>query len=194
MHKLDLTAPQPLVDQPQTTIESIETAVDDLPSESNNRAFVPGHPMKKKNAVIGFCCAAIVAGVATGYGSYRLYGRTGSSTPGSTTNSAVISQIAGENVSAGEVFGSADDTAFKDQAEGYLEAGVINGEGSHKLLRPGGVSQTVYLTSSVTDLDKLVGMEVKIWGETFKAQRAGWLMDVGRVEVVKVQGSAPSEK
>jgi hypothetical protein len=34
-------------------------------------------------------------------------------------------------------------------------------------------------------------MEVKIWGETFKGQQAGWLMDVGRVEVIEVEGEQP---
>jgi len=37
-------------------------------------------------------------------------------------------------------------------------------------------------------------MEVKIWGETFKAQKAGWLMDVGRVEIVNPDGEAPLEE
>jgi hypothetical protein len=33
------------------------------------------------------------------------------------------------------------------------------------------------------DLDSFVGMDVKVWGITFQAEIAGWLMDVGRVEV-----------
>jgi hypothetical protein len=37
-------------------------------------------------------------------------------------------------------------------------------------------------------------MIVKVWGETNKAQKAGWLMDVGRVQVVNPQGEAPAEK
>jgi hypothetical protein len=97
-------------------------------------------------------------------------------------------------VKNGEVFGLPDTETFKDSAEGYLEEGGLEGEGSHHLLRAGGASQTVYLTSSVTDLDKFKGMQVKIWGETFKAQHAGWLMDVGRVQVVATQGNKPAEK
>lgn len=31
-----------------------------------------------------------------------------------------------------------------------------------------------------------------IWGETFKGQKAGWLMDVGRVEVVNTSATKPS--
>ena len=66
-------------------------------------------------------------------------------------------------------------------------------EGSHVLLRPGGASQTVHLTSSVTDLEKFVGMQVRVWGETFRGRSAGWLMDVGRVEVIKTVGTAPEK-
>ena len=73
---------------------------------------------------------------------------------------------------------------LRDSAEGTLEGGGIDGEGTHKLIRPGGVSQTVYLTSSLLDLEQYVGKKVKVWGETFAAKKAGWLMDVGKVEVV----------
>ena len=34
-------------------------------------------------------------------------------------------------------------------------------------------------------------MEVQIWGETFKGQKAGWLMDVGRIKVIEVEGESP---
>jgi hypothetical protein len=132
-----------------------------------------------------------LAGILTGFGAYRLQNKGGMTL---TSGASPISQVAGNNVKAGDVFGSSDTETFKDSAQGYLEKGGLDGEGSHKLLRPGGDSQTVYLTSSVTDLDKLSGMEVKVWGETFKAQKAGWLMDVGRVEVVNPQGQAPSEE
>ena len=79
----------------------------------------------------------------------------------------------------------ADEKSFTDSAEGSLTAGGIDGEGSHHLVRPGGDSQNVYLTSSIIDLDQFVGHSVKIWGETFQAQQAGWLMDVGRLQVLE---------
>lgn len=75
---------------------------------------------------------------------------------------------------------------FKDEAEGVLQKNdskVIT-EGTHKLIR-GDESQTVYLTSSVLDLDKYVGNKVKVWGETNKGQKAAWLMDVGKIEKVQ---------
>lgn len=83
-----------------------------------------------------------------------------------------------------KMVGSTDVATFRDQAEGVLEKGGINGEGTHKLIRPGGESQTAYLTSSVINLDDYLGKKVRVWGETFAAQKAGWLMDVGRVEVL----------
>ncbi len=78
------------------------------------------------------------------------------------------------------------DANFKDTAEGKIEVNDNSGgsEGSHILLRPGGASQTAYLTSSVVDLNQFVGKCVQVWGETFAAQKAGWLMDVGRVKLL----------
>jgi hypothetical protein len=83
----------------------------------------------------------------------------------------------------GIVVGSTDTKTFKDCAMGELikNDGKITTEGSHKLLREGGESQSVYLTSSVVDLDQFIQKNVQVCGETNKAQKAGWLMDVGRV-------------
>jgi len=97
---------------------------------------------------------------------------------------AISRNIGDKAITKGMVVGVSDEKTFKDLAEGKLEKGGIDGEGSHHLTRPGGDSQTVYLTSSLIDLDKFVGRKVKIWGETFSAKKAGWLMDVGRLEVL----------
>lgn len=64
-----------------------------------------------------------------------------------------------------------------------MVAGGVDGEGTHHLVRPGGDSQNVYLTSSVVDLNQFVGKTVKVFGQTFATQTAGWFMDVGRVEL-----------
>lgn len=85
----------------------------------------------------------------------------------------------------GTVVGSNDLKTFKDTTEGVLEKGGIDGEGQFHLRRPGGESQNVYLTSSVVDLSKFISRKIKVWGETQKAQKAGWLMDAGRVEVLE---------
>jgi hypothetical protein len=132
---------------------------------------------------------AILAGVGTGFGSYKL---SASQSPSTAETTSV--QPEASSVKKGDIFGHADVNEFKDSALGYLEVGGLEGEGSHRLLRPGGISQTVYLTSSVTDLNELAGMDVKIWGETYKGQKAGWLMDVGRIEVLDPKGHTPTEE
>ena len=77
---------------------------------------------------------------------------------------------------------------FRDEAEGTIEKNDDldkYAQGTHKLLRPGGESQTAYLTSSVLDLDEYNGKKVKVFGETFGSSQVGWLMDVGKVEVIE---------
>ena len=76
---------------------------------------------------------------------------------------------------------------FRDEAEGTIEKNDKldkYAQGTHMLIRPGGESQTAYLTSSVLDLDEYVGKKVKVFGETFGSSQVGWLMDVGKVEVI----------
>ena len=89
------------------------------------------------------------------------------------------------SVSKGAVVGSDDTKTFKDQAGGVMKIGGADGEGTYHLVRPGGDSQNVYLTSSIVDLSLFVDKKVKVWGQTQKAKVAGWLMDVGRVEVLE---------
>lgn len=104
---------------------------------------------------------------------------------------AISSTAPADGLKEGDVIGVNDDKTFNNEAKGVLDKGGFNGEGSHKLLRPGGASQTAYLTSSVVDLDEFVGHEVTVWGQTFSAQRVGWLMDVGRVKVEKLNAPLP---
>lgn len=142
--------------------------------------------MKAPKLMIILTVIAVLAGVGTGFGTFRL-------THKGNANDLAAVPTTESGVNPGDEFGSKDE-AFDSHAVGYVEEGGIDGEGSHKLLRPGGDSQTVYLTSSVTDLDLFVGMEVEIWGETFKGQKAGWFMDVGRVKVVNVDAQPPTEE
>lgn len=81
--------------------------------------------------------------------------------------------------------GISDEKTFSDTATGLLEEGGISGEGTHHLTRPGGPSQTVYLTSTVIDLQSFVGKNIQVWGQTISARKAGWLMDVGKVKVIE---------
>ena len=137
---------------------------------------------------------AIFLGIGGGYllrGSSQSVASTTNLTTDSEGQDIITDIQQGDTIVAGQVYGNPNAADFPDNTQGYLEAGGINGEGSHALLRPGGASQTVYLTSSSLDLDNFVGMDIKVWGETMKGQSAGWLMDVGRVEVVNLKGTIP---
>ena len=93
-------------------------------------------------------------------------------------------KIEAEDIEKGAKLGAGDTSIFKDTAEGTLREGGINGEGQYHLERPGGETQFVYLTSSLVDLSLLIDRKIKVWGETFASEKAGWLMDVGQVEVL----------
>ncbi|MEK7517157.1 MAG: hypothetical protein AAB583_01295 [Patescibacteria group bacterium] len=116
----------------------------------------------------------IVLGVATGY----TFAKRGDS------NKLDSGEVKSSEISKGTIVGSDDTKTFKDTAEGTLKGGGVSGEGQFHLVRPGGDSQNVYITSSNVDLSKFIAKKIKVWGQTQKAQYAGWLMDVGRVEVL----------
>lgn len=143
------------------------------PLIQNFKQTANSSPINRK--VIGLLAVALLLGVATAY----LLTNTGA-IKGQSTNSAT-----GESVSKGEVVGSDDLKTFKDVAEGVLQEGGIGDEGQYHLVRPGGDSQNVYLTSSIVDLSVYLKKKVKVHGQTQAAQKAGWLMDVGRVEVLE---------
>ena len=79
-----------------------------------------------------------------------------------------------------------DNRTFRDFAEGTVQkkklAADDYSEGTHELIRQNAVP--VALTSSVVDLSIYEGKKVKVYGETQKAIKEGWLMDVGRVEEI----------
>ncbi|MBI3954776.1 hypothetical protein HY333_01895 [Candidatus Collierbacteria bacterium] len=106
---------------------------------------------------------------------------------------SVSRQPSASGLKVGDVVGVEDEKTFKDSTSGILDKGGIDGEGSHKLIRPGGPSQTVYLTSSVIDLDEFISHEITVWGETFAGRKAGWLMDVGRVRIEKLDAAPSAE-
>lgn len=159
--------------------------------EQNHPNVIPSQPIinqnqptaikPKINKKLPLIISAIVV-IALGIGTGYLVSGEGKST-GTTT--AGVGVVADSEIQVGAEFGTKDSASFSDQAIGSIETGGIDGEGTHKLLREGGPSQTVYLTSSTLDLDQFAGRKVQIWGETFKAQKAGWLMDVGRLKVLE---------
>ncbi len=82
-----------------------------------------------------------------------------------------------------------DNRTFRDFAQGTIQKRPAPKnhneyvEGTHLLVRDGAVP--VALTSSVVDLSLYEGKKVKIFGETQKAIKEGWLMDVGKIEEEK---------
>lgn len=118
---------------------------------------------------------ALLGGVGTGY----VLAQGGSKS--STGPSSLIN--IGEKKAA---TAAQDNRTFRDFAEGKITtkpAPKNNDdytEGTHLLIREN--QQPVALTSSVVDLSIYEGKNVKVFGETQKALKEGWLMDVGRVE------------
>ncbi len=159
-------------DKKITHIDSIHTVAVEKKEPLLNKEFY-----QEKSSKTGFYIGIIVIIIAGIISGYFLSDSNKSVNKGSSTG--VISISDGK-----KVYGSEDTSIFKDSTEGTLEKGGLDGEGTHKLIRPGGDNQTVYLTSSVIDLEQFEGKKVKVWGETQASQTAGWFMDVGRLEVI----------
>lgn len=120
----------------------------------------------------GVVIVALVAGIGTGY------------ILASSNNKgmAQVVQIQSKPKSAAQ-----DNGTFRDFAEGTIQKKPQPKnpneyvEGTHLLIRDG--AQPVALTSSVVDLSQYEGKKVKVFGETQKALKEGWLMDIGKVDV-----------
>lgn len=154
--------PQNLQNQPQNTSQTIPLR--SAPKKSILSKFLP--------------ILIVVVVVAAGVFSGLVF-----SSRAKSASQAASSALKDDQNLPPEVQKSFNQT-FKDQAEGTIEKNDQEkyAQGTHKLIRPGGESQTAYLTSSVLDLDKYVGKKVKVFGETFGSSQVGWLMDVGKVE------------
>lgn len=145
-----------------------ETVIHELDSEPAN-----------SNSITQFIIIIIIAlviGTASGFGVSKIKKISiGGGSKQGLSNSKVVSSA-----------GISDKKTFKDNAEGVLKEGGLDGEGSYHLERKAGdASQNAYLTSSTVDLSQFVDRRVRVWGETFKGEKAGWLMDVGLVEVLQ---------
>lgn len=133
-----------------------------------------------KSKVFIFALVLVIGlGIVSGYYLSKQGGLSGG-----TTTLTEGGKVASEKIKTGAEFGSKDQV-FKDTTLGVLEKNGLEGEGTHKLVREGGPSQTAYVTSSALDLDQFVGRKIQVWGETFKAQKVGWLMDIGRVKILE---------
>ncbi len=142
--------------------------------ETNRPHFTHKMSGSSRYKVLGIVLVvALVAGVGTGFA----LASTQSASP-----AAIITGTPDKAESAHQ-----DTQTFKDFAEGKItkkpeaKAGTYS-EGTHLLVRDGAVP--VALTSSVVDLSLYEEKKVKVYGETQKAIKEGWLMDVGKVEEV----------
>lgn len=144
---------------------------------SSKKMAENGQKKSIKKQLIVTLVIMIILGVGTGYIAANAAGvaKKGPVSVGSTVNPG--------DIKTGTMVGVNDLKQFPDTAEGTVQQGGIDGEGAYHLVRPGGDSQNVYMTSSIVDLSQFVGKKVKVWGQTQKAQKAGWLMDVGRLQV-----------
>lgn len=126
-----------------------------------------------KRMLLGIVGLAVFLGIFTGYIL---------STKNSSTGASPL--VVGNAKSAEQ-----DSRTFKDFAEGTIKLKPLPSdsdeytEGTHLLIRQNAVP--VALTSSVVDLSKYEGRKVKVYGETQKALKEGWLMDIGKIEEVK---------
>jgi len=129
----------------------------------------------------------ILFGIVSGWGISKI-SRSSVTTSGRLTSPE---SVTANSLKVGEIVGVPDEKSFRDKAEGVLAEGGFEGEGSYHLVRPGGDDQNVYLTSSIVDMSLFVGHKITVWGETFSAQKAGWLMDVGRVQITELNAQLP---
>ena len=129
---------------------------------------------KLNKILIAIVVLSVVAGLGTGFAFAS-----------SQSNNSLLS---GSGLTAEKPKSPEQDSrTFRDFAEGKITVKKTKPgeyvEGTHLLVRDSGVP--VALTSSVVDLSLYEGKKVKVYGETQKAVKEGWLMDVGRVEQVQ---------
>lgn len=150
--------------------------------ETPNKSMI--HELKgtgvKTKISSGFSVIVVVFSIVFGIGTGFLISQFTGNESGSGSTLTNASKTTKDSKSAGVL----DKKTFKDQAEGLLKLGGLDGEGNFHLERPGGVSQNVYLTSTSVDLSVFVGKKVRVYGQTFSASKAGWLMDVGYIEII----------
>lgn len=132
--------------------------------------------------IAGMILIIAVFGIISGWGASQIFSGAGAQKQAEQSEELTVSE---EDESAvPKTAGVKDNKLFKDSAEGKLAEGGIDGEGEYHLERKGGESQNVYLTSTTVDLSKYIGKKVRVKGQTFSAQTAGWFMEVGYLEVL----------
>ncbi|MCX6705416.1 MAG: hypothetical protein NT162_03745 [Candidatus Woesebacteria bacterium] len=132
---------------------------------------LPKSGIKKVWPYIVGAFLVVLVGIGT---AWMISGRTASG-----KSSAVVP---GAKVSSTEA-GALDPKVKYDTATGILATGGLNNEGTFHLVREGGPSKYVYLTSSVVDLNNFVDKKVELWGQTLASKKVGWLMDVAKIKI-----------
>lgn len=174
-------------------LKQINLTESDIQSQAESKMEEQGmSPKKKTNPTKALLIIAIVLGLGTGF--FVAQKRLLLAGDGNAFTEDTKDLTTDTKIKVGDVFGSADEKTFRDQAEGILMAGGIDGEGSHHIERGANKTQWVYVTSSVVDLDLVVGDRVSIWGETTQGKKAGWLMDVGRLKVLELDVAPAQEE
>lgn len=158
-------------------MEEIKNTATDSVVKPLKSLSLPNFQIDWTRKMVAVLVGLVVLGVVTGFGIYAWQTKGTVRLAGKDVQ--VVANTPGEE-------GVKDASTFKDTATGTVQVndGKITKEGTHILVREGGVSQNVYMTSSVIDLDKYIGKKVQVWGQTYGAQTAGWLMDVGRVKTL----------
>ncbi len=160
---------------------TLENEINEPKQESRIKPLNLDIKTKKTWVYVGLAVLIVILGVGSGFGLTKLTQKSGISAE-KVEEVSETGDVA--KVEAGKTYGSKDEI-FSSEATGVIKKGGIEGEGTHQLEREGGESQTAYLTSSIVNLDQFVDHKVTIFGETFAGQKAGWLMDVGAVKVLK---------
>lgn len=158
-------------------------------STQSSAPQMPTQPMQNNNPVVKkvnlnsskaglkmaiIAILVILAGIGTGFKlSGTSFGK-GENTKVAAPGAKVTSTEAGRDIAE-----------CNTEAEGKLEEGGIDGEGTHKLIRSADVSKNVYLGSTVIDLQMFVGKKVKVTGQTISGKKAGWLMDVCKIKITE---------
>ena len=177
-------------------IDLDETKASPSPSPSSSKSQpvienkVQDRPMSKNNPLPLIILFAVFIGLGALTGAFFKSKTAVGSEEAGTSN--IQSEVPVTGAKVGDTYGSADEKAFRDKVLGVLDKGGINGEGTHKLVRPGGASQTVCISSTTIDLDLLVGHQVTLWGDTFDGQKCGWLMDAGRARIENLNVPLPN--
>lgn len=160
----------------------------EIPNLSQTPPSVNVNTSSPKNSPLVFVIIVSLA-IAAGFWASRLSpsgSNNGSSSNGVSGQKAVSinDSTSPQDLKVGTIYGNQGQN-FKDRAQGTIEKGSINGEGTHILVREGGLSQRASLTSSVVDLDLFVGRMVEVTGETNTSNKTSWLMDVGTVKILQ---------